>query len=97
VYDLSEWEDAISGIAEQSGGSNRSDLTLATACLSGPNGGSGTYTIALAWRGLTKLSNPGINACGEASGLYDNPPDGAAGDDVYRRILIVETFIAESL
>lgn len=90
-YDLYEWERAINGVTSQIGGNNTGGLSLPTACITGPNGGSGTYTVAIAWRGMTKLSDPAINACGQGSGLYDH--DGGAEVDVYRRVLVVQTFI----
>ena len=91
-FDLYQWEQALSGVAEQNtGGVNVGGLTAPTACVTGPNGGSGTYTVAVAWRGLTKLSNPAAHACGQGSGLYDSDTEA----DVYRRLLVVETFIAE--
>lgn len=90
-YDLYEWEQAINGVTSQKAGTNTGGLSLPTACITGPNGGSGTYSIVIAWRGLTKLSNPGINACGQGSGRYDH--DGGVEADVYRRVLVVETFI----
>ncbi len=93
-YDLYEWERAIDGVTAQSGGNNIGGLSLPTACITGPNGGSGFYTVAIAWRGLTKLSNPGINACGQGSGRYDH--GGGVEADVYRRVLVVQTFILGS-
>lgn len=92
--DLFQWEQAISGVTEQSGTNSTGGLTLPTACISGPNGGSGVYTVALAWRGLTKLSDPAnIHACGQLSGLYDH----GAENDVHRRVLVVDTFIVEPI
>jgi len=91
--DLFQWEQAISGVAELNGGVNTGGLTLPTACISGPNGGSGVYTVALAWRGLTKLSNPADHGCGQGSGLYDH----GAENDVHRRLLVVDTFIVEPI
>ena len=94
-YDLYEWENAIAGVTAQSGGSNVGGLVSPTACVTGPAGGSGVYEIAVAWRGLTRLSNPTIDACGAGSGLYDSN-DGTEAD-VYRRVLLIETFIAEPI
>jgi len=100
-HDLYEWEQALSGITEQEGGQNMGGLTLPTACIRGPNGGSGIYSVAIAWRGLNKLSNPvdldPLNAdspytCGATSGLYDGD---TANDNVFRRLIVVNTFIAE--
>jgi type IV pilus assembly protein PilV len=91
LYDLYEWEQALSGVTEASGGVNRGGLVLPTACITIPAGGpAGSVDVALAWRGLTNLSNPGISNCGAGSGLYD---DEAGNVDVYRRVLLVRTFI----
>jgi type IV pilus assembly protein PilV len=91
-HDLYEWEQALSGVTEQAGGQNTGGLTLPTACISGPNGGSGVYSVAIAWRGLNKLSNPTADNCGATSGLYDGD---TANDNVFRRLIVVNTFIAE--
>jgi type IV pilus assembly protein PilV len=92
-YDLYQWEQVIDGITAQNGAANRGGLTLPTACITGPNGGSGTYVVAIAWRGLTKLSDPSIDPCGQGSGRYDS--EGGVEADVYRRVLQVATYIAE--
>ena len=93
-YDLYELEHAANGVAEQAAGSNVGGLALPTTCISGPDGGSGIYSIAIAWRGMTKLSNPGTDACGSGSGNYDTV--GGTEADVYRRILVMPVFISEA-
>lgn len=90
-FDLFQWEQALSGVTEQAGGQNTGGLTLPTACISGPvGGGSGVYTIAIAWRGLNRLSNPTADNCGATSGLYDSD---TPNDNVFRRLIVVNTFI----
>lgn len=93
LYDLYEWEQALNGITRLSGGTSTGGLTLPIACITGPDGGSGNYTIAVAWRGMTRLSDPVTNACGAGSGRYDGT--GGADPDAYRRVLVLETFIME--
>ncbi len=93
-YDLFELEQAANGVAEQSAGNNVGGLTLPTTCITGPDGGSGVYSVAIAWRGMTNLSNPGTDACGGGSGKYDSA--GGDGIDVYRRILVMRVFISET-
>ncbi len=92
-YDLSEWEGALTGITETSGANNVGGLVSPTACISVPAGmPAGTINVAIAWRGLMKFPDqpaPGKNACGNDSGLYDD----TANDDVYRRVIEVETFV----
>jgi type IV pilus assembly protein PilV len=93
-HDLYEWEQAVGGVSAQLGGSFVGGLSLPTACVTGPDGGAGTYTVAIAWRGMTKLSNPTTHTCGEGSGRYDSPAGAEA--DVYRRVLVMPVFISES-
>jgi type IV pilus assembly protein PilV len=94
-YDLYELEQAAGGVAEQAGGNNVGGLTLPTACISGPDGGAGIYTVAIAWRGMTKLSDPVTDACGSGSGKYDTV--GGTEADVYRRVLVMQVFISEPI
>lgn len=94
-YDLYEFEQAANGIAEQQAGGNRvGGLTLPTTCISGPNGGPGVYSVVIAWRGMTRLSNPATDACGSGSGKYDTL--GGTEADVYRRVLVMPVYIAEA-
>ena len=92
-YDLYELEQAANGITEQVGGDNVGGLALPTTCITGPDGGPGVYSVAVAWRGLTKLSNPATDACGSGSGRYDTV--GGVEADVYRRILVMQVYISE--
>ena len=91
LYDLYEWERAILGVAELSAtNTNTGGLVSPTACISVPGGSpAGTISVAIAWRGLVKLTNPGIDACGSATGLYDD----TGGDNAYRRVIVVHTYI----
>lgn len=93
-YDLYELQQAANGVAEQAGGGNVGGLSLPTTCITGPDGGPGIYSVAIAWRGMTKLSDPGIDACGSGSGKYDTV--GGTEADVYRRILVMQVFISEA-
>jgi hypothetical protein len=92
-YDLYELEQAANGVTEQVAGSNVGGLALPTTCITGPDGGPGVYRVAVAWRGMTKLSNPATDACGSGSGRYDTV--GGAEVDVYRRILVMQVYISE--
>lgn len=54
---------------------------------------SGAYQVTIVWRGTSKLSNPkAANVCGSATGAYDD----TAGDNSFRRILVVNAFITET-
>ncbi len=91
TYDLSEWQLAIAGIAEQDAAGNYlGGLVFPTACITGPAGApNGTVNVAIAWRGLLKLGDPTINTCGNATGFYG---DGTTAN-VFRRVIEVETFV----
>jgi type IV pilus assembly protein PilV len=69
ALDLYYLEQALIGVAEKRGTTNTGGLSQPIACITGPNGGSGIYTVAIAWRGMTALSNPTADTCGETSGL----------------------------
>lgn len=94
-YDLYELEQAANGVAEQAAGANVGGLTLPTSCIAGPDGGAGIYSVAIAWRGMTKLSDPITDPCGSGSGKYDTV--GGAEADVYRRVLLMQVFISETI
>lgn len=86
-YDLAEWEQALDGAAELVGTTQTGGLVSPQACIEGPVGGAaGIYTVSIAWRGVTPLSNPVIHACGAGSGLYGD-------NNEFRRILTVATYI----
>lgn len=85
--DLFDWERALDGASELVGTALTGGLVEPTACITGPFGGiGGIYTVAIAWRGVTALSNPPINPCGEDTALY-------GADNEYRRILVLRTYI----
>ena len=92
LYDLYQVERALAGAAESLGGNDVGGVSAPRVCITGPNGGAGIYTIAIAWRGLTRLSNPTIHACGQGSGDYDSS-DGTE-QDVHRRVLVISTYLA---
>ena len=108
-HDKWEWVQTLLGAAEVSGGANTGGLVSPTACLISnvpdvttpdnvPSERSGQYMVAIAWRGQTAMSNP-VNPtllaspdpyiCGADTGKYDN----TAGDNVYRRVLTISTYI----
>ena len=90
AFDLWHWEQLLDGSFEVSGGESVGGLVTPTACINGPGfGGNGVYSIAIAWRGMTELTNPVIDNCGAGSGNY-------GADDVNRRIILVRTFMNAS-
>ena len=87
VHDLWEWEQRLDGATEVSSGVSTGGLISPTACIRGPaGGGAGVYTTAIAWRGVSELTDPTADACGDASGLY-------GANNEFRRILVIQTFI----
>jgi len=86
-FDLWQWEQQLDGVMESDNGRATGGLVTPTACITGPGfGGNGEYTVAIAWRGMTDLANPDINACGEGTGNY-----GEANE--FRRVIQIRTFI----
>lgn len=88
AFDLYDWELMLDGAAEVSAAADTGGLVSPQGCITGPAaGGTGQYTIAIAWRGIKKLSDPTINDCGAASGLY-------GADNEYRRVLTFTLFMS---
>jgi type IV pilus assembly protein PilV len=98
AWDLYEWEQLLDGASEDNAGG----LVDPSACVRTDTvgGGKGTYHIVIAWRGVNPLSSPTIDqnltatapaGCGEGSGDYDDSDTGAK--DVYRRVIVVSTYI----
>jgi type IV pilus assembly protein PilV len=89
IFDLWQWEQHLDGQLERNvAGTAAGGLTNATACITGPvGGGTGNYTVAIAWRGMSDTVNPVLNNCGVGVGNY-----GAANE--YRRIFVVQSFIS---
>lgn len=88
---LWEWEQALDGALETSGGASTGGLVDPTACIAGPvGGGPGIYTVTIAWRGSTELVDLGLNNCGAGTGLY------GAGDNL-RRLVVIQSFIDPAL
>jgi type IV pilus assembly protein PilV len=97
-YDLWEWEAMIDGASEvaTADGSNRGGLVLPSADIpAGVTDRSGVYSVAIVWRGKSKLTNPAgdgtaVWQCGEGTARYDGDMGEA---DVHRRIVVVTTYI----
>jgi len=62
-------------------------LFAPNACITGPAAGAaGNYTVTVVWRGVTELTDPGLNNCGTGTGLY-------GPGDSFRRMVVVQSFI----
>ncbi len=97
-WDLYEWEQSLDGASEDNAGG----LVEPSACIRSDvvGGGVGMYHIIIAWRGVNALSNPVIDqgltaaggkGCGEGTDKYKDDDTGAM--DVYRRVVVVSTYI----
>ena len=86
--DLQQWWLQVAGAAETIGGGNVGGLSAPTACVSGPAGGDGTYTVTLAWRALSRLGEPVSSACGQGDARYE-----AASGASLRRVLVLQGYI----
>ena len=87
-YDIWQWEQMLMGATETSGGNNTGGLVEPRGCIAGPAGGAGVYTISIAWRGNTPLSNPVSSSCGEGLDLYGD-------NEEYRRILTINIYVSD--
>jgi len=98
AWDLYEWEQSLVGAAEDQAGG----LSEPNACIRSDDtdGGAAVYHIIVAWRGVSALSNPSIDqdlvdahpeGCGEGNDKFADDDTGAA--DVYRRVIVVSTYI----
>ena len=95
LHDQWDWDQIVRGATETRGGTETGGLVLPTVCVTAPPVTSpgfptGTYNVAIAWRGQTPLANPTANACGQGTGRYD---DDAGNSDLHRRLLVVDVFI----
>ena len=75
--DLTQWESMIDGNMEMRGNQATGGLVGATVCVNGPvAGGSGAYTVVIAWRGVTAMRTAGqigiLASLGLDSGLRRN-------------------------
>lgn len=93
AYDLADWEAQLVGAAELQGSTNTGGLVSPRACITNS---SGQVAIAIAWLGVSSTTNPAESACGsDVTGLYDDP-DGAEGNNLRRRLLVMSTYIGAS-
>lgn len=85
--DMLYWETLLDGGMEAGPNGGVGGLVSPAACITGPaDGSAGVYMVTIAWRGTVSITDPGINACGAASGQY------GAGNE-FRRVIQIPTFI----
>jgi type IV pilus assembly protein PilV len=81
------WERLLDSGLESAGGEDTGGLVSPTACITGPAGAAaGVYTVTIVWRGVTETTDPDLNACGAATGLYGD-------SNSRRRMVVVQSFI----
>jgi type IV pilus assembly protein PilV len=91
AHSLWAWERMLDTGLETSGGASTGGLVEPSACITAPaGGGAGDYTVAVVWRGVTELTDSGLNVCGAGTGLY------GPGDNM-RRMVVVQSFIDPSI
>lgn len=86
VADLWEWEQLLDGSYEIADGASVGGLVSPTACIRGAGGGTGNYSVSIAWRGATASDVEPADDCGEGVAAY-------GADDEFRRVITISTFI----
>lgn len=103
-YDRWVWREALLGNAETEGGTAAGGLSSPEGCITA-GAACGQFDIAIAWRGVTPLPEPGpgtpagdptLNNCGVGGSNtdFDNPRN-PASDYEMRRIIVISTFISD--
>lgn len=87
THSLWAWERLLDSGLESAGGEDTGGLVSPTACITGPAGAAaGVYTVTIVWRGVTETTDPSLNACGAATGLYGD-------NNLRRRMVVVQSYI----
>jgi len=90
-YDLAQWVSELQGVSETrelidgDGAVQTGGLQQASVCVTNSDG---FVSVAVAWRGFQALSDPGLDTCGDDSGLYGS-------DNEYRQVLSFSSYIGE--
>lgn len=100
LHDLWVWQQGLAGADERIEEDNTGGLVNPRACITGPGGGSGLYTVTIAWRGgaaipdSTAIGPDGAPiSCG--SNAVDEDGNPLYGDaDEFRRTIVVPAYIA---
>lgn len=90
-HSLWKWEQMLDTGMETIGGAGTGGLLEPTACITGPAGGvAGDYIVTVVWLGSATLTDPALNDCGAATGLY------GTGNN-QRRMVVVQSYIDPAL
>jgi len=97
AHDIWQWSDALYGGLSLIGNDSTGSLLDPVACIARPaGGGSGNYTVAIAWRSTKGSGNPNIaanstaNNCGTTTGRFDKS---TSGDNQLRHVFWVDSYI----
>jgi type IV pilus assembly protein PilV len=82
--DLYEWVELLRGASEQISGTNAGGLVTPQACITHA---AGLVSVAIAWQGVSELTNPTQSACG--NGSYGT-------GDVLRRLMVITTYVGST-
>jgi type IV pilus assembly protein PilV len=90
TWDLYEWEQQLIGSAEKAGTANTGGLVSPRGCITttAAGGVAGEYTVAVAWRGNSPMTNPTSTTCGNGASLYGT-------DEEYRRVTTITFFVSD--
>ena len=93
-FDVWQWEQVLDGAMEVVVDGGQTDvvggLVTPRACLTGPaGGGDGLYQLTVVWYGAIEMPADTSVACALGTGAY-------GADDVLRRTLTLQTYIAAS-
>lgn len=80
--DVAQWWALVQGWSEVVDGQPVGGLIQPTVCIRSSSGGiSGSYAVAVAWRGTTEIDQTGADPCGAAGGYGD-----------FRRVVVVDSY-----
>ena len=91
TWDLYEWEQLLIGSAEKAGSANTGGLVNPRGCITSTaaSGAAGEYTVAIAWRGNSPMTNPTSTTCGNGANLYGTT------NEEYRRVITITFFVSD--
>lgn len=100
MHDLWTWQQGLAGAEERIDDENTGGLVNASACITGPGGGSGLYTVTIAWRGGAAI--PDASAVGPDGAPITCGADAVDADgnrlygdaDEFRRTIVIPAYIA---
>lgn len=93
AYDLWQWQQSVLGAFEKHGSQRVGGLEQARACVRVQ---ARQITVAIAWRGIVPAPQQAGTNCGASGGLYDAPSE-PPGNNLYRRHLVLGSFLAGGL